>query len=92
MIGPEVKLKPGDRVLIVSEAPDDNWNSNMDIWLGQIMTLERAFVLTGFGARMIEDNGRWGWDHFMIEAILSDDMADFEIADESEFALLLGGL
>ena len=33
------KYKVGDKVRIVSERPAENWNSEMDKWLGRVMTI-----------------------------------------------------
>lgn len=61
------KYKIGDKVRIVSKAPSEHWNPQMDKWLGQVMTIRKdeADIATGkhFGYKMEEDlsEGLYGW-------------------------------
>ena len=86
-----IKLQTGDRVQIVSEVPEDdsNWNSDMEEWLGEIMTVEKPYNADGRDAYMYEDNGEWCWDYNMIEKIVVEDYGDFEPATEDELNVLL---
>ena len=62
-----MKYKVGDKVRIVKEKPERNWNSEgrMDKWLGEIMTIESVLDFNYY--KMKEDEGMWFWEDHMIE-------------------------
>lgn len=69
------KLKPGDKVRIVSEKTGAQWNilGLMDKWLGKIMTVRKNFgniVLMKEDAK--EYDGGWRWHPEMIDCVVSE--------------------
>lgn len=73
------KYKIGDKVRIVSKRTAEHWNSQMDKWLGRVMTIrsDEVDLATGkhFGYRMEEDkserNFGWCWWDDMIAGLVS---------------------
>lgn len=67
------KLKPGDKVRIVSEATGKWWNAVglMDKWLGKVMTVHER---QGTAVLMKEDRkeyyGGWRWYPHMIDCVV----------------------
>ena len=68
-----MKFKVGDKVRIVSERPERNFNEMMSDFLGTVMTVARVndepFHGGRCGYRMVEDEGDWYWNDFMIEGL-----------------------
>ena len=74
-----MEYKIGDRVRIVSETTEEmNWISEMDIYLGKVMTIEDTAKST-FSRyyKMVEDNGEYYWDNSMIAGLASETPFDF---------------
>ena len=67
-----MKYKVGDKVRIVKEKPERNWNSEgrMDKWLGEIMTIESVLDFENY--KMKEDGGLWYWEDHMIEGKVTE--------------------
>lgn len=75
-----MKYKVGDRVRIVSETAEEmNWISEMDIYLGKVMTIEDT-VKSAFSKyyKMVEDDGGYCWDDSMIAGLASETPFDFD--------------
>lgn len=73
--------KVGDRVRIVSETTEEmNWVSEMDVYLGRVMTIKSITSGLIFGDRyiMAEDKGRWFWSDSMIAGLASETPFDFD--------------
>lgn len=75
-----MKYKVGDRVRIVSETTEGmNWISEMDVYLGKVMTIKNIISGLIFGGRykMAEDDGEYYWDDSMIVGLASETPFDF---------------
>lgn len=75
-----MKYKVGDRVRIVSETAEEmNWISEMDVYLGKVMTIKNIISGLIFGGRykMAEDDGEYYWDDSMIVGLASEMPFDF---------------
>lgn len=75
-----MKYKVGDRVRIVSETTEGmNWISEMDVYLGKVMTIKNIISGLIFGGRykMAEDDGEYYWDDSMIVDLASEMPFDF---------------
>lgn len=73
--------KVGDRVRIVSETTEEmNWVSEMDVYLGRVMTIKSITSGLIFGDRyiMAEDKGKWFWGDGMIAGLASETPFDFK--------------
>lgn len=84
-------LNPGMHVKIVDSWPGyvgQALNGSMNQWLGQIVTISRAYGDGSF--RIEEDLERWLWTTRMIDSIILDCAADFEPASESDLFAMLG--
>lgn len=76
-----MKYKIGDRVRIVSEPPEGlNWVSEMDVYLGRVMTIKSIVSGLIFGGRyiMVEDKGKCFWYDNMIVGLASEAPFDFD--------------
>nr|DAF23014.1 MAG TPA: hypothetical protein [Caudoviricetes sp.] len=76
-----MKYKVGDRVRIVSETAEEmNWISEMDIYLGKVMTIEDTAKSTfSRDYKMAEDAGEYYWDDSMIAGLASETPFDFDV-------------
>lgn len=75
-----MKYKNGDRVRIVSETTEGmNWISEMDVYLGRVMTIKNIISGLIFGGRykMVEDDDEYYWDDEMIVGLASETPFDF---------------
>lgn len=75
-----MKYKVGDRVRIVSETTEEmNWISEMEVYLGRVMTIKNIISGLIFGGRykMAEDDGEYYWDDEMIVGLASEVSFDF---------------
>lgn len=75
-----MKYKVGDRVRIVSETTEGmNWISEMDVYLGRVMTIKSIVSGLIFGGRyiMAEDKGKCFWYDNMIVGLASETPFDF---------------
>lgn len=75
-----MKYKVGERVRIVSETTEEmNWVSEMDAYLGKVMTIKSITSGLIFGDRyiMAEDKGKWFWGDEMIVGLASEVPFDF---------------
>lgn len=75
-----MKYKNGDRVRIVSETTEEmNWISEMDVYLGRVMTIKNIISGLIFGGRykMVEDDDEYYWDDEMIVGLASEVPFDF---------------
>lgn len=75
-----MKYKVGERVRIVSETTEEmNWVSEMDVYLGRVMTIKSIVSGLIFGGRyiMAEDKGEWFWYDNMIVGLASETPFDF---------------
>lgn len=75
-----MKYKVGDRVRIVSETQEGmNWISEMDVYLGRVMTIKNIIRGLIFGGRykMVEDDDEYYWDDEMIVDLASEVPFDF---------------
>lgn len=75
-----MKYKVGDRVRIVSKASEEmNWISEMDVYLGRVMTIKNIISGLIFGGRykMVEDDDEYYWDDEMIVGLASEVPFDF---------------
>lgn len=75
-----MKYKKGDRVRIVSETTEGmNWISEMDVYLGRVMTIKNIISGLIFGGRykMVEDDDEYYWDDEMIVGLASEVPFDF---------------
>lgn len=75
-----MKYKVGDRVRIVSETTEEmNWASEMNVYLGRVMTIKSIFNGLIFGDRyiMVEDKGKCFWCDNMIAGLASETPFDF---------------
>lgn len=75
-----MKYKVGDRVRIVSETAEGmNWISEMDVYLGKVMTIKHT-VRSTFSryCKMAEDDGEYYWDDSMIAGLASETPFDFD--------------
>lgn len=75
-----MKYKNGDRVRIVSETTEGmNWISEMDVYLGRVMTIKNIISGLIFGGRykMVEDDDEYYWDDEMIVGLASEVPFDF---------------
>lgn len=75
-----MKYKAGDRVRIVSETTEGmNWISEMDVYLGRVMTIKNIISGLIFGGRykMVEDDDEYYWDDEMIVGLASEVSFDF---------------
>ena len=75
-----MKYKVGERVRIVSETTEEmNWVSEMDMYLGRVMTIKSIVSGLIFGDRyiMAEDKGKWFWSDDMIAGLASETPFDF---------------
>lgn len=76
-----MKYKVGERVRIVSETTEGmNWISEMDVYLGRVMTIKSIISGLIFGGCyiMAEDKGKWFWDDGMIAGLASETPFDFD--------------
>lgn len=73
------KLKPGDKVRIVSKKTGSGWDLEglMDKWLGKVMTVRINF---GNAVLMEEDRkecyGGWWWYPHMIDCVVPEPVVD----------------
>ena len=67
-----MNYKNGDRVRIVSEKTESDWNPDgeMDCWLDSIMTVRNTNYDLYY--RMEEDNGEWLWGDEMIAGLADE--------------------
>ena len=75
-----MKYKVGERVRIVSETTEEmNWVSEMDVYLGRVMTIKNIISGLIFGGRykMVEDDDEYYWDDEMIVGLASETPFDF---------------
>lgn len=75
-----MKYKVGERVRIVSETTEEmNWVSEMDVYLGRVMTIKNIISGLIFGGRykMVEDDDEYYWDDEMIVGLASEVPFDF---------------
>ena len=75
-----MKYKVGERVRIVSETTEEmNWVSEMDVYLGKVMTIKNIISGLIFGGRyiMAEDKGKCFWYDNMIVGLASETPFDF---------------
>lgn len=75
-----MKYKVGERVRIVSETTEEmNWVSEMDMYLGRVMTIKNIISGLIFGGRykMVEDDDEYYWDDEMIVGLASEVPFDF---------------
>lgn len=75
-----MKYKIGDRIRIVSKTTKGmNWASEMDVYLGRVMTIKNIIDGLLFGGRykMAEDDGEYYWDDSMIVGLASETPFDF---------------
>lgn len=67
------KLKPGDKVRIVSEKTGRWWNPKMDKWLGKVMTVRENLGNAVLMKEDIKERGcGWFWYHYMIDCVVSE--------------------
>lgn len=80
------KYKVGDKVRIVSERTAENWNSEMDKWLGQVMTIRSDEINchTGRHIYKMEEDKRevcfgWNWWDDMIAGLANPDRSSLVV-------------
>ncbi len=78
------KYKVGDRVRIVSERPQKNWNPNMDKYLGKTMTIIKSGInAEGVYYCMEEDRddflGHWCWYEDMIAGLAEPEREPYTV-------------
>lgn len=79
-----MKYKIGDKVRIVSERPQRNWDPLMDKWLGKTMTIAYCRTnLIGNYYLMDEDTtdafGRWFWYEDMISGLAEPEQKPYTV-------------
>lgn len=75
-----MKYKVGERVRIVSETTEEmNWVSEMDMYLGRVMTIKNIIsgLILGGRYKMVEDDDEYYWDDEMIVGLASEVPFDF---------------
>ena len=85
-----MKYKVGDRVRIVSETTEEmNWASEMDVYLGRVITIKSIISGLIFGGCyiMAEDKGKWFWDDGMIAGLASETPFDFKAWENKKFCM-----
>lgn len=76
-----MKYKVGERVRIVSEAQEGmNWISEMDVYLGRVMTIKNIISGLIFDGcyEMVEGKADWLWNDEMIVGLASEIPFDFK--------------